>query len=509
MTTGSVGVFLIYFMKFITRTVFIHTLGKSYLGINGLFGNILDLLSLAELGVGQALAYRLYKPLVHGDTKRVTMLMQFYKKAYVIIGSVILFLGVAMIPMLKYLIKDLQSLTELGINITIVFLLFLLQSVTSYWFFAYKSAIVIADQKEYYLNVAAYGTSILTYGAQIFILIYYQNFLLYVGVIVLFNILQNLLYAKIANRLYSYINEAPDHKLPKEEQLDILKDCGSLFIYKINGVVLKATDNIVLSAFIGIGIVGLYSNYLLIYATIRTILYRVFRSAKASIGNLYANSSNKEKYDFFKALNLLTVVVYGTAGIGVILVADELIQIWIGSSYVISKPFSLLIGIELYTLGLKNNLDQVRSVMGLFRQAKWRPLAGIVVNLGVSIFLVSRIGIFGVIIGTLAADWLTFMVYDPRIIYMYGFKSYKSVWEYYKKNIQYLLQLAIICTLLKFVADSIPLEMNWMLILVKILLIGIATPVIMALMNYKRKEFKYLAGIVLKKDNRWRKLWKR
>ena len=264
------GQLLSIVMKFITRTVFIYVLGKEYLGINGLFSDILSMLSLTELGIDTAINYQLYKPLAEHDTKRVRVLMKFYKQAYQVIGITIFVLGLCLIPLLPHLIRDYDSLAQLGINAAMVFTLYLLQSVSSYMFLAYRSAVMKANQRKYILDLADYAVTITANIVQILILLLLHSFILYTASLIFFNALKNLVNAIIAEHDTPEFFEKEEDSLSKEEVVGLFKDCGALFVYKLNGVVLKATDNLVLSTFIGLAIVGMYSNYLLCYSTIKS-----------------------------------------------------------------------------------------------------------------------------------------------------------------------------------------------------------------------------------------------
>lgn len=487
---------LVIILKFVTRTVFIQVLGKSYLGINGLFSDIITMLSLSELGFDTAINFKLYKPLAEGDEKRIRVLMKFYRQAYTVVGTVIMVLGLCIIPLLKYLINDYETLGGLGINASLIFILYLMQSVSSYLFFAYKSAIVKADQKTYLLNIAGCVVTIGTNVAQIFALTLLRSFVLYTATLVVFNIIQNFIYALIAQHYYPHVFKKEEERLSKEEMKDFFKDCGALFIYKVNGVVLKATDNMVLSTFIGLAIVGMYSNYLLFYSTIKSVLQKFYDAVKASMGNLFTTADMPRRYHFFEVMNFITIILYGTAGLGVAVVADELVHRWIGKDYVIAQPFALLIGFEILFVGLKNNLGQVRNVTGAFRQMWFRPLLGIIINLVVSIAMVQKYGIYGVLIGTIAADCLTYFLVDPMVIHKYSFKNYKPVSTYYRKNIMYIALLVLIGACDTWLVRNFFVGYGWLSIVVHIIICGLSVPTVFVVLYWKTDECKYLIKLI-------------
>jgi O-antigen/teichoic acid export membrane protein len=323
-------------------------------------------------------------------------------------------------------------------------------------------------------------------------LVIWNDFVLYTASLIGFNILKNLINAAIAQHFYPEVFVKEEDSISKEEIKDIFKDCGALFVYKVNGVVLKATDNLVLSTFIGLEMVGMYSNYLMIYSTIRSILNRFYTATKASMGNLYAVSDTSKKYHFFEIMNFITIIFYGTACVGVAVVGDELIQCWIGGDYVIKQPFAILIGIEIFFSGLKSNLGQVRNISGAFRQAWFRPVLGIIINLVVSVLLVQKIGIYGVIIGTIISDFLTNFMVDPSIIHKYSFDNYKPVSAYYKKNVVYIVILFTIGAFDMALCSLILTGYGWVSVICHIVICGISVPGIFMLIYRNKPECQYL-----------------
>jgi len=279
-------------------------------------------------------------------------------------------LGSAMLPFMQFLIKDFELFDRLHLNVYLVFFLYLFQAVSTYWFFAYRSAIVKADQKEYYINIVGYFIAVISNAIQIIVLLTTKNYIVYMAVLIGMNIIQGLVNAVIADRLFPFISKKNKAKIQKEEAKEIFKDCGAISLFSISSQVLKSTDNLILSAYIGLGIVGLYSNYLMIYNAAKKVIKRLIRSAQASLGNLFADASADLRYDFFMQMNCFMLLFCGTTAVCVAVLADEFIETWLGSSFVIKMPFSLLIGLELYTIGIKLILEQIRDVVGLFQKVK-------------------------------------------------------------------------------------------------------------------------------------------
>jgi len=432
MYTGLINQILTLIFRFVTRTILINYLGKEFLGINGLFSNILTLLSLADLGIGGSLVYSLYKPIADGDENRQKIIVQYLRKVYRNIGLIIMIIGIILLPFLPFIIKDNVNF----INIYVVFFIYLFQTASTYLFFASNTEFLGAQQKRYVYNNISNVVIILSNVVQIIVLILFRNFYLYLITIVSFDIFQAFLVSKKTEKMFPYVKQKADEDLTKEEKKNIFKDCGSLMIHRINYVVLTATDNVIISKYLGLAVVGLYSNYLLITNSFVNLLSIFFNSITASIGNLHVSKDRDREQFMFELVNFITVILFGISSVGIYVLINDFITLWVGEEYLLSKLFVLIISINLYIEGLRKLLSTYRSSLGLFRQAKFIPIIGIVVNIVSSIVLVQIIGIFGVLLGTLIANLVSFIWYDPYLIYKSEFK--KSVFKCYLRNIAYL-----------------------------------------------------------------------
>lgn len=494
-TTGIGGQFLTILINFAVRTVFIQTLGKSYLGINGIFSNILSMLSLTELGMGTAILYKLYEPVAKQDILRIRILMKFYKSAYQVIGLVVALLGVAMIPFLPILIKDYDNLAVLHINAVLLFMMFVFRSVSSYLFFSYKKAIIQVHQREYIINLVSYLFTVGAGVARIVFLLIYPNFYVYLLISIFQSIGQNLICAVIANRMYPYIKDKIPEALPRGEVIDIIKDCTALFIYRANSFVLKATDNIVLSAFAGLEMVALYSNYYMFYTTLNNLLSSVYDSLTHSLGNLHTEHKLDHEYEVFKAINLITAIIGGTILVGITCVADEFVKTWIGADWVVPQPFALLLGIELYTLAINKYMNRFRTIMGLFQQAKYRPVASMIINVIASILLVQKLGISGVLIGTIIANWSTMMWYDPWIVHKKGFENRFPVSGFFLQLFWYWVLIGATCFVDYQICTHFLTGLSWLSVIVHAAICGVSVPLVLWLTQRHKPEGKYVVSL--------------
>lgn len=491
MYTGLIYQLLVLIFRFLTRTVFISCLGEKYLGINGLFSNILNLLSLADLGVGAALVFALYKPIAEKNEERQKVIVDYLHKLYVYIGIIIIIAGIMLLPMLKFIIKDNVDF----INLNVVFLIYVFQIASTYLFYPSKTEFLCANQQRYVYNNIANLIVILSNISQIIVLIIFKNFIIYLITIIFFNILQAYLVSKKTDKMYPFIKKTSEKKLSKAEKKEIFKDCGSLAIYRINYVVLIATDNIIISKYLGLTTVGIYSNYTLITNSIVNVLSTFFDSITASIGNLHAKTEKEKDIFIFKITNLITITMFGIFAIGIYVLANDFILIWLGEDYVLSNSFVLILAINLYIEGLRKLLSTYRTSYGLFRQAKFIPFFGILVNIVVSIILVKKIGIFGVLLGTLISNVITFMWYDPYAIYKYSFK--KNPLNYYAQNILYFGLFCIVGLICKKIYIMLGIDGIIGFIIGGIICISLPLILIVIIMG-QSEQGKYIKNIVKK-----------
>lgn len=496
LVTGIGGQFVNEALRFVTRTVFIYTLGKVFLGVNGLFSEIMIMLALTELGFGTAIIYRLYKPLAQNDAKQVRILLKFYKKAYHIIGLIILIVGLALLPFLRFLIKDYDSIADVGLNAKLVYILFLSQSVISYFCYAYRASLLTADQKQYILNTTSVIVELCRSVLQIIVLLLWKDFLTYLVIAIIGVVAVNLLNAIIARRKYPNYFEPEKDSLPKSEVKTMLKDCMALFVYKVNGVVQKSTGNLIISAFIGLTTVALYSNYLLVYAAIRQLASQFFTAIKGSTGNLFATSSIESQYSFFELLDFITAIIYGTIGITVAINVNVLMTAWLGADYLIAQPYPLLLGVEVFLLGLTLSLNQIRNATGLFRQMWARPIFGMVINLISTLLLVRVIGVYAIPLGYIISVTSTNLTADPVIIYKYAFESNYKLSDYYLRNLSMMLLLIAIGTIEYVICNLVLPENTWGSFILRCIICVALTPSIILLLYKSSNKGKYIFSII-------------
>ena len=444
--TSLFSTVLVIALGFITRTIFVRSLGVDYQGIEGEFSNILSVLSLADLGIGSAIVFKLYKPIEENDRPRILVLMKLYRQVYNIIGLVITVLGLMLLPFLPYLAKDYELFAQLRLNPVVVFLIYLLHTASSYWIFAYKSSFVRANQKTYILSVVGYAASILCSVCQIIALAVFHSFIMYILIQWAGTAATGIIGAVICDKRYPWVNEKTEDRISRDELKEFVKDCSALLLFRVHNVIINSTDYIVLTAIIGLRAGGLYSNYLYIKSNLRSLLDTVLGSFQASVGSIHSTGNLEWSRLVFRTINLLVIWLYGVGGIGLAVLLDEFLPIWLGSTdfvvaawtfrgVVIRTPLALLVGIEMFIIGHRQFYGLFRETMGLFQQMKYRPIASIVVNFIFCIPGVYCLGPAGCVISTIVAGLTTNMIFDPLIIHKHGLKM--SARPFFLKNLLY------------------------------------------------------------------------
>lgn len=414
-------------VNFVARRIFITVLSDAYLGLNGTFTNILSMLSLAELGVGTAITYSMYKPLAEHDEDQLLGLMDLFRRFYWVIGIVIAIIGACLTPFLSRLIHDADVLNVP--HIQLIYLLFVFDSALSY-FFVYKQSIITADQKQYIVTLYQNVILICVAVVQIALLLITKNYFVYLGVKIVGTFLTNLLLARKANQLYPFLRQRRKPALPAETRTTISRNIRATLMHKLGSVVVFETDNFLIMFFIGAIAVGFYSNYLMITQGLMTVYTLIYRSMTASVGNLCAEEDKAHARDVFWKLDFLTHWLFGFSAICLLVLLNHFIgSIWLTRNYLFDFPIVLIIVINFYITGMRQGVLTFRDAMGLYWYDRYKPVAESLINLGVSIALVKPLGITGIFIGTLVSSVTTCFWIEPYILYKHGFRA--SVRSYF------------------------------------------------------------------------------
>ena len=461
-------------LTFINRTVFIYFLGIYYLGLNGLFSSILSVLSLADLGVSSAMAYSLYKPLAEGNHKKVAAFSLLFKKVYNIIALTILTFGIILTFFLKYLTKE-----QITNEFIIIYYLFLFNSVISY-LFTYKRILLEANQKKYIITTIDF--LVLLFGSILQIII---------------TLTSNILISIIVNREYSNLKNRTITPISTEEKKEFTTNVKGLFFSKIGEVVVNGTDNILMSSFISITAVALYSNYNMITYTATTTITIVLTAVMGSIGNLIHNKNTNlsDILSFFKKFEFLVFSISYFSSIGIFIFINIIIEAWLSTEYLLSKNVVLLISINFFiTIYRLSSLTLINGY-GLFSHQKTKALCEASLNLIFSVLLVkyTSFGIAAVLIGTLISSLLTVVWYEPYSLFKFGLKI--SVKDYYR--IMFSRYFYMFTTFIGFYYFIGYINYNKLLNIIISILSFSTIVIVYFIFNHKKNEFIYFKDIFL------------
>ncbi|WLR49145.1 oligosaccharide flippase family protein [Halobacillus litoralis] len=478
--------FIITLLSFVSRTVFITYLGVEYLGLNGLFTSILAMLSLAEAGIGASIMYSLYKPVAEDDKNKMNALMRLYRNAYLIIAGVVMVLGLSLLPFLPFIVSD----TSID-HVHIIYLIFLLNTVAPY-LYMHKNSFLNVCQKGYIVTGIYSVSSILTTILKIAILYYTQNFILYLLIESSITIITSIVLALVVNKMYPFLKDKPDTDLDPETKKGIFKNVKAIVLQNIGAYLVLGTDNIIISSFIGLVAVGIYSNYKMLIDISRTFINQIFNNIYHSVGNLVANENKEKIYSIYKVYRLINFWIYSTFTIAIYIMLEPFITLWIGSDFIMDKSVLLLLMLLFYEKGIRNAITTVKTTSGIFHPDRYAPLIQAAINLTLSITFVQFLGIAGVFLGTLISSLAVPFWTTPYLVYKKVFNLH--ILKYYYVYGLYILIGTGVYFITKYSTSPI-LADSYFSLLLKGLLCIIIPSLIYTVIFYRSDEFKYIFSI--------------
>lgn len=498
-TFSLVSQILTIILNIVGRRVFVQVLDAKYLGVSTAFTSILSVLGLAELGVGTAIIYSLYKPIAEHNETKIKSLMRLYKNVYWSVGFFILIVGSALTPILNFFVHEMPDIP----HIQIIYLLLVLQTASAY-FFSYKTNFLAATQQSYITQQYQMIISICQLVLQISALIITKNYYSYLILGILLPFIRNILISRRVDIMYPFLQENAQ-KMTSEEMAPIKKNVAALFLYKISNTLSTTIDTILISKLLGVVEVAIYSNYHFIINYSDMLFINVLGAVTPSIGNFMTTNDEERKRKFFSTLQMLYYWVATYLAVGLIVLFNPLICIWLGTDYLFPESIVIALVISITLTNFQRPCSLMRDANGLFWYGKLRPLAMAIINLVVSIMLINEIGTIGVVIGTCISKVVTFVWYDPYIVFKYTLK--KGLKNYYIKYLLHWVILAFLSALCLMLFRL--LHMHGIISFV-IGFVGITVIVngFFLIINYKTEEFQYLKELsqgLLSKLNRRRK----
>ena len=399
-------------LPFITRTMMLYLLGTTSLGVSTLFSSILSFLSLAELGVGSAIVYTMYKPIAENDIEAIDSLLKYYKHLYRIIGLAILLIGLALTPFLPYLIK---GETPEGVNLYILFFLYIINSVVSYFFAGYRQSLLTACQRaDIRDKIAMYVTVAVRIG-EIIAIYLTHNLYVYVIVTIIGTLATNLFTSIVTRRMFPEIECKGE--ISVEVKGAIKKRLSGLFGTKLNSIVVHQADTIIISAFLGLTLLAQYGNYYYIINTVSGFIMMIFSSMTASIGNKIATDSKEEVFLLFRKINFANNWIVGWCAICLLCLLHPFMLLWVKADLTLPVLMTVLMAIYFYIFQIQRTILTFKDAGGLWYEDRFRPYVSMVFNLVSNILLVQIIGIYGIVISTILAffisvPWCNYVVFS-------------------------------------------------------------------------------------------------
>lgn len=477
-------------LPFLMRTLIIYILGIQYAGLNSLFTSVLGMLSLAELGVGNALTFSMYEPAAKDDYKQLSALLNYYKKCYRIIGCVILVIGVMIIPFLPLLING--GYPD-DINIYVLYCIYLFNTIISYFMYAYRGSVLYAYQRNDIQSNIATIMQIVQYSFQIVLLLIFYNYYVYIIVTPFISIGTNILTAYFTKRMFPQIKCIG--KLEKKKKMDISQKVKGMIYQKIGGVVLGSVDNIVISVFLGLTLLGIYNNYYMIITALFGILSVLMNSIIPSIGNAINEKNRDENYKDFCKFNFAYYWIVTWFSACMIGLYQPFMKLWVGEKYVVSDNLMILFVLYFFIYKWMDMGYVYQEAAGMWWETRYVPIIAAVINLVINIILVQIIGLAGILISTIIS---VICVYNTGYMYII-FKNYfmKPIKYYAINQVKYAAVAFVGIALTYFICNNI--LQNGIIGLVEKLLICIILPnIYLVLIWHRTAEYKEICKMIKK-----------
>lgn len=480
-------------LGFVNRSIFLAYLGSEYLGLSSLFVSLIGTLSLLDLGLSGAIAYSLYKPLNANDFDRINQIVAYYKTFYRRIAVLMFIIGISILPFLRFVISDLDSLPFSTSYIQTIFLFFLTETVVTY-FFAHRYTLIIVGQKSYRIVYTNIVSEICLQLVRWMILQFTGNFMLYVSAGILSKLLTGLY---VSRSIHSLFPEYRDHKksnLAKEDIKAIKDSAKRLSMHSIASYVVNSTDNLIISTFVGLSKLGFYMNYYLIFSTIRKLLSSMVESFQAPLGDLVAEG-NKERV--FEVLKLTTHGVYllgSFSSISLLFLSTPFVSLWLGSQFRIDEAIVWVSSISVFVWMITRPIWKLSAVTGLFREDVINAVAEAGINAVVSLILVVRYGIVGTLAGTIVSYAVAFLL-KSRLQFTKYF--HRSQGAYFKQLSIYLVTYVFNIAVVIFIFSNIRIENSVLDFLFKVLVCAIVPNGLNLILFYRTEHNRVFLNRVI------------
>lgn len=487
-STGLVNKIITLLLPFLVRTVLIQKIGIEYAGLNGLFVSILQVLNLTELGFSNAIVHSMYKPIAEDDEETICALLNFYRKVYFIIGLIILGIGLAIMP---FLTKLINGTYPSNINIYILYFIYLLNTSISYLFFGYKNSIMNAFQRVDIINNISTLTSVFLNVTQIALLIVTKSYYLYVIVMPVCTILNNLIVAYEVKKYFpQYVCKGT---IPAEIKKDMKKKVSGLMIQKVCATTRNTLDSIFISAFLGLTMTAMYSNYYYIMNAVTGFMGIITTSMLGGIGNGIQVESKEVNYSNMRKFNFMYMWISGWFTAAMLCLYQPFMKLWMGQEYMLDFNVVILLCVYFYILKIGDIRSVYYSAVGLWWEGKWRAVMEVLLNVALNFFLVQLIGVYGIILATLTSLFFINFLHGSRYVFKYYF-GMEKVKEYYLLHGLYFA-ITVLCSFLTYYSCSFLVEVlkvnnNLASFFIKGIVCTVVPNIFLLIIYFKTNDFK-------------------
>jgi len=441
-------------IQFFSRDVFLENLGKDFIGTVDTLKSILQFLNLSELGIGTAVGFALYKPIYDNNKAVINEIIGYLGFLYKRIGFFVL--GASLLLLLFFP----MFFADKNINLTTIIFLFvalLISNLLSY-FFAYYTFLFMADQKSYINVTIGQSVFILRLALQCLILIYLQDVMLWILMELLTPFIYIFILRKKVKQTYPWL--IFNYKMTKairDNQKVLLKKIKQISFHKLGTFVSNSTDNIIIYSMVSAASVAYVGNYQMIMNNINLLVSKLFDGTNASVGNLVAENDLKNMLKVFWEFMALRFFIAGCSTVLLYLGFDQLITLWLGDEYLLSKTILIVLIIIFFMLQVRQPIDSFKQAYGLYDDI-WSPVVQSVINLFFSIIFVLKFGILGVFLGTMISQFVIVMLWRPYYVFTYGFKINHGI--YWRGFGLHLLYFALAFTIYYYTALNFNITEN-------------------------------------------------
>lgn len=497
---GLANKFIVMFLPFMVRTMIIKVMGEEFLGLNNLFTSILQVLNLSELGFSSAVTYSMYKPIAEDNKSAICALLNFYRKAYFCIGLIVMGAGLALMPFLKHLIKgDISP----NINIYVLYLFYLISTAGSYLFWGYKVALLNGYQRQDVISNVLSVTQILMYLTQIAAIYFTKNYYIYLVIMPICTILNNLINCYIVDRLY------PEYKckgkIQERELNSIKKQVPGLMINKLCYISRNSFDSIFISSFLGLKISAVYGNYYYIMNALIAILQIVSNAVLAGVGNSQVTMSVEENYAVMKKMNFIYMWISGFCTISLLCIYQSFMMLWVGETMMLEFSTVILISLYFYALEMGVVRGIYSDAAGLWWENRYRAIIESIANLVLNYTLVRFMGVNGIVLATLISLFFINFCWGSQIVFKFYFKDEKKVMEYFGFHAVFFLVTAVISVITVILCSLISVNV-WADVIIKIGICAVVPNILYLAAFYHTKMYAESALWILSKFNLDKKL---